>query len=75
MENRVNEINLGHSILLPIQKPNKEKGQPKNLKPLNLLNTIRKILLMITTKRSKSKQKIIYHTVNRLTELIDQQQI
>ena len=50
LENHVNEINLGHSILLPNQKPNKEKGPPKNIRPLNLLNTIRKILSMITMK-------------------------
>ena len=75
MENHVNEINLEHSILLPIQKPNKEKDPPKNLKPLNLLNTIRNILSMITMKRIKSKVEIIYHKVNRLTDLIDQQQI
>ena len=55
LENHVNEINLGHTILLPIQKPNKEKGPPRNLRPLNLLNTIRKILLMIIIIRIKSK--------------------
>ena len=55
LENHVNEINLGHSILLPNQKPNKEKGPPKNIRPLNLLNIIRKILSMITMKRIKSK--------------------
>lgn len=44
LENHVNEINLGHSILLPIHKPNKEKDLPKNLRLLNLPNTIRKIL-------------------------------
>ena len=32
VENHVNEINFGHSILLPIQKHNKEKGPPKNLR-------------------------------------------
>ena len=66
VENQVNEINFGHLILLPIQKPNKEKSPPKNLRPLNLLNKMRKTLSMITM--------IIYHTVNQLTELIYQQQ-
>ena len=75
MENHVNEINLEHSILLPIQKPNKEKGPPKNLRPLNLLNTMGNILSMITMKRIKSKVEIMYHKVNRLTDLIDEQQI
>ena len=61
-ENHVNEINFGHSILIPIQKPNKGKGPPKNLRPLNLLNTIRKIS-MITMKRIKPKvENYIYIT-------------
>ena len=42
LENQVNETNFGHSILLQIQKPNKEKGPSKKLRPLSLLNTIRK---------------------------------
>ena len=55
LENLFNKINFGHSILLPIQIHNKEKGSPKNLRPLNLLNRIRKILSMITMKRIKPK--------------------
>ena len=41
LENHVNKINFGHSILLPIQKHHNKKGPSKNLRPLNLLNTIR----------------------------------
>ena len=47
-ENQCDEINIGRSNLLPLQKPNKEKGPLKNLRPINLLNTRRKILSMIT---------------------------
>ena len=65
-ENHVNEINFGHSILIPIQKPNKGKGPPKNLRPLNLLHEKNQI---------KSRKLYIYHTANRLTGLVDQQQI
>lgn len=54
LQNHVNKIDFGHSILLPIQKPNKEKGRPKNLRPLSLLNTIRKVS-MITMKKIKLK--------------------
>ena len=54
LENHANEINFGHLILLPIQKFNKEKGPPYNLRPLNLLDTIRKITVIIM-KRIKSK--------------------
>ena len=55
LEIYVNEINFGHSIVVLIQKANKEKVPPKNLRPLNLVNTIRMILAMITMKRIKSK--------------------
>ena len=46
---------FGYPILFPVLEPNKEKVPLKNLRPLNLLNTIRKILSMTTTKRFKSK--------------------
>ena len=46
---------LGKSIMRLLQKPKKEKGPPKNLRPINLLNVIRKILSSITLIRiSKS---------------------
>ena len=38
-ENHCDEVNIGKSNLLPLQKPNKEKGPLKNLRPINLLNT------------------------------------
>ena len=47
-ENHSDEINISKLRLFPLQKPNKEKGPLKNLRPINLLNTSRKILSMIT---------------------------
>ena len=51
LENYVNERTFGHLILLPVQKPNKEKYHTTNLRPLNLLHAVRNILLVITMKR------------------------
>ena len=50
-ENDRDEINIGKSNLFPLQKPNKEKGPLKNLRPINLLNSSRKILSIITLSR------------------------
>ena len=55
IENHNETMNTGQSILLPIPKPKKEIGPPKNLRPLNLLNTIRKILSTITLKRIRDR--------------------
>ena len=44
-------IELGKSILVTIQKPQKPIGPVKNLRPINLLNVIRKILSNITLSR------------------------
>ena len=54
-ENHCDEINKGQSNSLTRQKPNKEKEPLKNLRPINLLNTSRKILSTITLKRIKEK--------------------
>ena len=54
-ENAHDTINVGISILLPLQKPNKPIGPLKNLRPINLLNVIRKILSIITLNRIKDK--------------------
>ena len=48
-------MNVGTSILLPIQKPGKPIGPLKNLRPINLLNIIRKKLSVITLTRIKDK--------------------
>ena len=42
---------IGESILAPLQKPGKPVGPPKNLRPLNILNGVRKILSIITLNR------------------------
>ena len=42
---------IGQSILTPLQKPGKPRGPVKSLRPLNLLNGIRKILSIITLNR------------------------
>ena len=44
-------INVGKSILQPIPKPGKPEGPKKNLRPINLLNVIRKVLSSITLSR------------------------
>ena len=54
-ENHCDEINIGQSNLLSLQKPNKEKGLLKNLRTINLLNTSRKVLSIITFKRIPGK--------------------
>ena len=54
-ENHYDEINIGKSNLLPLQKPNKEKGPLKKFRPINLLNTSRKILSIITLNRRQEK--------------------
>ena len=54
-ENHCDEINIGKPNLLPLQKPNKEKGPLKNLRPINLLITSRKILSIITLNRIQDK--------------------
>ena len=47
------DINTGNMITPP--KPGKPKGPTKNLRPLTLLNTIRKALSLITLERIRTK--------------------
>ena len=42
---------LKEGILIPLQKPGKEKGKVENLRPVILLNIIRKVLAIIMMKR------------------------
>ena len=51
---------IGESILTPLQKPGKPAGPPKNLRPLNLLNGVRKILSIIALNRIQ--EQIDYYT-------------
>ena len=48
-------IKSGTSILLPIQKPKKTQGPVKNLRPITLLEVIRKILSKIFMDRTEDK--------------------
>ena len=50
-EEHLETINVGQSILVPIPKPGKTEGPKKNLRPINLLNVIRKVLSLITLNR------------------------
>src|SRR5579872_100104 len=42
-------------ILTPFQKPGKEKGREENLRPIILLNVIRKILAIVLLSRISNK--------------------
>ena len=63
MANTVNEtfqthegqLNTGESVLIPIPKPNMQRGPLQNLRPINLLNAIRKLLSNITLGRLQEK--------------------
>ena len=54
-ENHWDEINIGKSNLILLQKPNKEKEPLKNIRPINLLKTSRKILSITTLHRIQEK--------------------
>ena len=54
-ENNINEIKLGTGILLPIPKRNKTQGPVKNLRPITLLEVLRKILSKIFMNRTGDK--------------------
>ena len=44
-----------YGILKPLQKPNKAKGLPSNLRPIILLSSLRKILVACVTNRIKDR--------------------
>ena len=54
-ENNDTSLNLGTGILLPIPKPKKIQGPVKNLRPITLLEIIRKILSKIFMNRTNEK--------------------
>ena len=54
-EENTDHVNINKSIIIPAQKPNKTKGPISNLRAINLLNTIRKIMSSITLKRINRK--------------------
>ena len=43
---------LTHGLLLPLQKPGKQKGPPENLRPIILLSVLRKILTIALLERT-----------------------
>ena len=47
-----------HGILKPLQKPNKAKGLPSNLRPIIPLCSLRKILAACITNRIKDRLKL-----------------
>ena len=48
-------IKLGTGTLLPLRKPKKTEGPVKNLRPITLLEVIRKILSKIFMDRTEDK--------------------
>ncbi|XP_029654029.1 uncharacterized protein LOC115227290 [Octopus sinensis] len=53
-----NHLPLGRGILVPVQKPNKAKGKVENLRPVILMNSIRKVLAIITLERIKPRTEL-----------------
>ena len=49
------ELKLGTGELLPLPKPNKTEGPCKHLRPITLLEVIRKVLSKIFMNRSEEK--------------------
>ncbi|GFR67696.1 retrovirus-related Pol polyprotein LINE-1 [Elysia marginata] len=45
------KIDINGGVLIAIQKPRKKKGPPNNLRPITLLNSLRKALSVITLNR------------------------
>ena len=48
-------MGIGDSILTPIPKPGKTEGPRKNLRPINILNVVRKALPLITLMRIEAR--------------------
>ena len=44
-------LDINSGVLIAIQKPGKKKGPPNNLRPITLLNSLRKALSIITLNR------------------------
>ena len=72
------EIDTGSAILVPLQKPPlKKKGPVKNLRPVNLLPVIRKVLSKVALRRSEenierhlSKSQSAYRKGRSTTEVV-----
>ena len=46
-------LKLGDGLLIPIPKPGKKRGPPGNVRPVTLLNTLRKLLSLVILTRIK----------------------
>ena len=56
------ELDINSGVLIAIPKPGKPKGPPNNLRPITLLNTLRKVLSLITLDRIRpSIEKHLSH--------------
>ena len=71
------DIEYGHGILDPVQKPGKVKGDAKSLRPVNFLPVLRKILSLITIDRLKieapsyiSQSQTSYHHERSRTDAV-----
>ena len=64
LENHKNDIDFGLSILLPTQKPKKKAGPPAHLRPLNLLQLVKKVFSTAALQRIKEKA-YNYITINQ----------
>ena len=57
------ELDINSGVLIAIPKPGKPKRPPKNLRPITLLNTLRKVLSLITLDRIRpSIEKYLSHS-------------
>ena len=48
-------VQLGHGILVPLQKPGKPLGPCKSLRPVTLLSCTRKVLSLVVVSRAKPR--------------------
>jgi len=48
---RHDPVDIGHGLVIPLQKPGKPRGPPSNLRPIVLLTALRKAISLITLTR------------------------
>ena len=54
------DLDTNNGILVALPKPGKQKGPPQNLRPVTLLNSIRKVLSTIALTRIRPAVEKIY---------------
>ena len=57
-ETEIVQKEVTHGILKPLQKPNKAKGPPSNLRPIILLSSLHKLLAACIPNRIKDRLKV-----------------